>query len=113
MKRLITAFGFTLVTLSASAVEVAAPFEQLDLDRALPTVDFPGVKPYAADSSAPFEQLTLDRALPNVPSRKVPSRNVHFAESASGGTRTDAGDGTEAETESPWANDHNFIAPAL
>ena len=107
MKRLITALGLSLVTLSASAVEFGAPFEQQNLDRALPNIEFPSVEPYVATSRAPFEQLTLDRALPN-----LSSRNQQFAESAAGGTRTDASGGIEAQAESPWANDHNFIAPA-
>jgi hypothetical protein len=110
MKRLIAALGLTAVALSASALEVGPPFEQLNLDRALPNIEFAPVEPYVADSRAPFEQLAIDRALPN-----LPSRNVQFAESAAGGTRTDASVGAEAPTsaESPWANDWNFIAPAL
>jgi hypothetical protein len=116
MKRLLTALGLSVVALSASAVEFGKPFEQLDLDRALPNIEFAPVEPYVADSRAPFEQLTLDRAVPNL---NLPSRNVQFAESSVGGTRTDASadteasEGTGAQTESPWANDWNFIAPAL
>jgi hypothetical protein len=116
MKRLITALGLSVAALSASAVEFGKPFEQLDLDRALPNIEFAPVEPYVADSRAPFEQLTLDRAVPNL---NLPSRNVQFAESSVGGTRTDASadteasEGTGAQTESPWANDWNFIAPAL
>jgi len=108
MKRLITALGFSVLSLSASAVEFGRPFEQLNLDRALPNIEFPPAKPYVADSRAPFEQLTLDRALP-----KLPSPSVRFAESTAGGTQTDVSGGTEAQTESPFANDQNFIAPAL
>jgi hypothetical protein len=106
MKRLITALGFSLVALSASAVELSAPFEQLKLDRALPNIDVRPVESYSADSRAPFEQNTLDRALPN-----LPSRNVQFAESAAGATRTDASASAQAPKESPFANDHQFIAP--
>ena len=110
MKRLIATLALSTVALSASAVEYGAPFEQLNLDRALPYIEFAPVEAYVADSRAPFEQLAIDRALPN-----LPSRNVQFAESAGGGTRTDASAGAQAPTsaESPWANDWNFIAPAL
>jgi hypothetical protein len=40
---------------------------------------------------------------------------VQYAESAAdGSTRSDAGvdHGDAAQFESPWAHDHNFIAPA-
>lgn len=113
MKRLIAAVGLSAVALSASALEVGPPFEQINLDRALPNIEFAPVEPYVAGSRAPFEQLAIDRALPN-----LPSRNVQFAESAAGGTRSDASVGAEASAEaearaeSPWANDWNFIAPA-
>jgi len=109
MKRLIAAIGLSAFAWSASALEVGPPFEQLNLDRALPNIEFASVEPYVADSRAPFEQLVIDRALPT-----LPSRNMQFAESAAGGTRTDASSATEAPApaESPWANDWNFIAPA-
>ena len=106
MKHLIAALGLSAVALSASAAEYGAPFEQLNLDRALPNLEFAPVEAYVADSRAPFEQLTLDRALPN-----LPSRNTQFA-SAAGGTRSDATVVDEAPAQSPWANDWNFIAPA-
>jgi len=106
MKRLIAALGLSAVALSASAVDYGAPFEQLNLDRALPNIEFAPVAPYVADSRAPFEQVTLDRALPN-----LPSRNTQFA-SAAGGTRSDATAADETPAQSPWANDWNFIAPA-
>ena len=77
MKRLIAALGLSAVALSASALEYGPPFEQLNLDRALPNIEFAPVAPYVAGSRAPFEQLAIDRALPN-----LPSRNVQFAASA-------------------------------
>ena len=107
MKRLIAALSLSAVALSASALEVGKPFEQLDLDRALPNIEFAPVEPYVADSRAPFEQLTLDRTLPNI---SFPSSNVQFAESEHAGTRIDAYGHAES-TQSPFANDWNFIAP--
>ena len=68
MKRLIAAVALSSLAFSASALEIGKPFEQLD----------------------------LDRALPNIAGR---------AESASTGSTQSA--------QSPWANDYNFIAPAL
>src|SRR5499426_1490624 len=96
MKRLIAAVALSSLALSASAVEIGKPFEQLDLDRALPNIEFAPVQEYVAGKNAPFEQLVIDRALPNVASR---------ADSASVGSTQSA--------HSVWANDYNFIAPAL
>jgi hypothetical protein len=86
MKRLIAAIGLSALALSASAVEVGPPFEQLNLDRALPQIQF-----------APVEA----------------SRPAQFAQSAAGATRSDASAADEAPAQSPWANDWNFIAPAM
>jgi hypothetical protein len=69
MKRLIAAVALSSLAFSASALEIGKPFEQLDLDRALPNIAF-----------AP-------------------------ADAASTGSTQSA--------QSPWANDYNFIAPAL
>lgn len=105
MKRLITALSLSAVALSASAFEIGKPFEQLELDRALPNIEFAPVEEYVANSRAPFEQLAIDRALPN-----LPSHNVQYAETDTG-TKSDAYG--HVETSSAWANDQNFIAPAL
>jgi hypothetical protein len=66
MKRLIAAVALSSVALSASALEVGKPFEQLDLDRALPNIEFAPVEEYAPDLTAPFQQLAIDRALANL-----------------------------------------------
>ena len=96
MKRLIAAVALSSLALSAGAVEIGKPFEQLDLDRALPNIEFAPVQEYVAGKNAPYEQLVIDRTLPNVAGR---------AESAS--------TGSTQSSQSPWANDYNFIAPAL
>ncbi len=67
MKRLIAAVALSSVALSASALEIGKPFEQLDIDRTLPNV-------------------------------------ADHAEASTGSTQS---------SQSPWANDYNFIAPAL
>jgi hypothetical protein len=69
MKRLIAAVALGSVALSASALEVGKPFEQIDLDRALPNI----------------ERASVEAA-------------------SSGNTQA---------TQSPWANDWNFIAPSM
>jgi hypothetical protein len=102
MKRLILAASIAVS--SVAFADSGMPFQQLDLDRALPQIQFAPVEPYVAGPNAPYEQLTLDRSLP-----ELPAKSVQYAEAGSG-SRVDAS--TEA-AESPWANDHNFIAPAL
>ena len=101
MKRLILAASIAVS--SVVFADTGKPFEQLDLDRALPQIEFPAVEPYVAGPNAPYEELTIDRSLPN-----LPVRSVQYAEAA-GGSRVDA---SSDASESPWANDHNFIAPA-
>lgn len=54
----------------------------------------------AAAAGLPYEQNVIDRMLPNV---EEPA--------ASSGETRDAA--TDAKRESPWANDWNFIAPAM
>jgi len=102
MKRFIAAVSL-LVLATAVLAENGKPFEQLDLDRALPNIAEPSdVASFVYDGSAPYEQVMVDRALPSFP--------VEPAQlAASGTTRSDREIATDAE-ESPWANDHNFIA---
>jgi opacity protein-like surface antigen len=50
---------------------------------------------FAADVSAPYEATQADRALPNVQVNGERSKKSNSTES------------------NPWANDYNFIAPAL
>ena len=96
MKRLIAAVALSSVALSASALEIGKPYEDLDIDRALPNITFAPVEAYVADSRAPYEDLVIDRTLPSFAGR---------ADTASTGSTQSA--------QSPWANDYNFIAPAL
>ena len=107
MKRALIAVAVALLASPALALEVGPPFEQTELDRKLPDIQFAPVEPYAADARAPYEQLVIDRALPD-----LPERARQFA-GAAGDTRTDAGPDGQAPTESPWAHDWNFIAPPL
>ena len=104
MKRTFAALAISLFSLNATAVEVTAPYQQLNIDRALPNIDFPAVPAYAADARAPFEQLAIDRALPNLSGQKL-----QFA--SAGSTRSDASTADAAQAQSPWANDEHFIAP--
>jgi hypothetical protein len=106
MKRTLIAVAVALLASPALALEVGPPFEDLQIDRKLPDIQFAPVEPYVLDARAPYEELVIERALPN-----LPKRASQFARAA-GDTRTDAGADGAAPTESPWAHDWNFIAPA-
>lgn len=117
MKRLIAAVSFAALAVPAVAAEYGMPFEQAELDRALPQINFPAVESRSADPrSLPYEQAQADRALPS-----FGSSEPHLV-AASGNTRSDVEISVQAETvgsngrhsfaTGPWANDYNFIAPA-
>jgi len=113
MKRLIVAAALAALAVPAFAVEIGKPFEQTELDRALPEVNIPAPVQRSVDAaSLPYEQVQVDRMLPTFDSNRV-----QFA-AASGSTVSDAAIATETAdasqpTQSPWANDWNFIAPSL
>jgi hypothetical protein len=84
MKRLIVAASLAAAALPALAVEIGKPYEQLD----------------------------VDRALPNIAERVVQGERTRYA-AAAGETRSDAVDSGEARPAvSPFAHQHDFIAPA-
>jgi len=113
MKRLIVAAALAALAVPAFAVEIGKPFEQTELDRARPEVNIPAPVQRSVDAaSLPYEQVQVDRMLPTFDSNRV-----QFA-AASGSTVSDAAIATETAdasqpTQSPWANDWNFIAPSL
>jgi hypothetical protein len=111
MKRLIATLCFAVLAAPVLA-DNGKPFEQLDLDRALPNIPEPAQTPtvYPFGGSAPYEQLAVDRALLDIDVKGEPVRSQV---AASGSTRSDAELSTEESTESPWANDVHFIAPPL
>jgi hypothetical protein len=93
MKRLIVAAALAALAVPAFAVETGKPFEQTELDRALPQINVPAPAQRSVDSaSLPYEQSEVDRMLPTFDTGRA-----DFA--AAGGS------------QSPWANDWNFIAP--
>lgn len=118
MKRHIVAIALALAAAPALALEIGAPYDQSQVDRQLPNIDFPAVQEYVADERAPYDQLAIDRALP-----KLSIERAQFAEAASvGSTRSDVeisvgeaaanvSNGSGLAT-GPWANDYHFIAPA-
>lgn len=111
MKRFIAAASLALVASSAFAAQAAKPFEQLDLDRALPNIaqSEANATVYPFNGSAPYDQLAVDRALPNI---AVTPERAQLAASA-GETRTDAVNvAEERPAVSPFAHQHDFIAPA-
>jgi len=95
MKRLIAAVSFAAFAVPSIAAEYGKPFEQLDLDRALPQLNISEVQ-----SSGRATQVA-----------------------SSGSTRSDveiAVDANDVEStgrsgfaSGAWADDHNFIAPSL
>lgn len=117
MKRHIAAIALALVAAPALALEIGAPYEQLQIDRQLPNIAFTPVQEYVADERAPYDQLAVDRALPNLSVERT-----RFAEAASvGSTRSDVEISVGAAANvpngsglatGPWANDYAFIAPA-
>ena len=108
MKRHIVAIALAALAVPALAAEIGAPYDQLEIDRQLPNIEFAPVDAHVADARAPYDQLAVDRALPN-----LPAKSTQFAEFSGGGnTATDASAASEVPQESPWANDYHFIAPA-
>ena len=93
MKRLIVAAALAALAVPAFAVEIGKPFEQTELDRALPEVNIPAPVQRSVDAaSLPYEQAEVDRMLPTFDTGRADSAV------ASG-------------SQSPWANDQTFIAP--
>ena len=84
MKRLIAAVSFAL--LAAPALADNKPYEQLDVDRALP-------------------EISVDRTQVAVAGNT--RSDVEISTAASAGDT-----GVSKRADGPWANDHNFIAPA-
>ena len=64
----------------------------------------------AANTGKPFEQLDIDRALPNVSERSV-TQKTERQYASSGNSRSDVEIARDAEPNA-FAEDHNFIAPA-
>ena len=96
MKRLIVAAALAALAVPAFAVETGKPFEQTELDRALPQINVPAPAQRSVDSaSLPYEQAQVDRMLPTFDN----------------GTQFTAVGDASAATKSPWANDQTFIAP--
>ena len=106
LKRCLIAITLAALASPALALEVGPPYEELAIERALPSIEFAPVGQYAADKRAPYEELAIERMLPD-----LPARATQFA-GARGETRTDAGPDNGSPAPSPWANDWNFIAPA-
>src|SRR3954468_18425238 len=102
MKRLIVAVALALSAAPALA-NTNAPFEQTELDRQLPALP-DNVVVYEPSGSSrarmPFEQTQFDRGDFATP------EHVQVAQIGNRSYKSDE------SRESPWAMDHNFIAPA-
>jgi hypothetical protein len=77
------------------ATHSSTQLKELNMKRTLVAVSLAvlAAPVFAVEISAPYEQAQVDRILPNV---QTPA--------SSNSTRTQ---------DNPWANDYNFIAPAL
>ena len=105
MKRLITAVSFAVLAVPAAAAGL--PYDQNLVDRALPDVKVEATASQSSRFDAPYDQNRVDRALPD-----IRERGTDYA-AAAGDTRSDVEIATEeTASESPWANDYHFIAPA-
>lgn len=109
MKRIIAALSLAALTAPAAAAGYGAPFEQTQLDRQLPDVALTKAADPHVVNGMPFEQNELDRGVP-----LQDDTAIRFA-SLGGSTMSDSSSATaysNGSDESPWANDHNVIAPA-
>jgi hypothetical protein len=113
MKRLIVTAALAALAVPAFADEAGKPFEQTELDRTLPELNIAAPAQRSVErASLPYEQAQVDRMLPTFDTNRV-----QFA-AVSGSTVSDASIATETTdaspaAKSPWANDWNFIAPAM
>ena len=91
MNRYLIAVAVAVFSSSALALEIGPPFEQTQLDRELPDIQFAPVQPYVADSKAPYEQVQVDRILPNLPGQSNAAAGATKPGSAPSETRSDLG----------------------
>ena len=106
MKKLLVALALALSAVPAFA-DNGAPYDQNEIDRMLPMLPERTVTetvPVSRDRM-PFDQVEIDRALPVL--AETPER-VQLAQLGGGSYKSQA----EESSESPWANDYHFIAPA-
>jgi hypothetical protein len=111
MKRIIAAALLAATATSALALEIGAPYEQLQIDRQLPNVKDPLVKDTASGGATvfglkaglPYEQAQVDQQLPSVKDPVLVPRTQVAGPAVGIGV---------TEATGPWANDWNFIAPA-
>ncbi|HEX6265657.1 MAG TPA: hypothetical protein VFZ81_02040 [Burkholderiales bacterium] len=92
MTKLILKIGIAALAVAfqgASAAEIGPPYDQLEVDRALPNIEqseFDRVLPQfpertrRMERSAPYDQLEVDRALPNIPEREFDGVLPQFPE---------------------------------
>jgi hypothetical protein len=104
MKRLISAVSLAVLAVPAIAADL--PYDQNRVDRAPPDVSVQAADTHSSRFGLPYDQNLVDRALPNIGERRMT-----FA-AASGGTRSDREIAADTDSESPWADDYHFIAPA-
>jgi hypothetical protein len=102
---IVAAVAAFAVLATPALAQVGKPYEQLDVNRALPNVAERTVDRVQDAGSAPYEQLNINRALPEL-------RGERSQTASAGSIRSDLEIATEA-SESAFSDDHNFVAPAL
>ena len=110
MKRILSALLLASLALPVVAAESHLPFEQTQLDRALPNVKDPVVTDSASSEATlfglhedpPYEITVASMKLPDVKDPVV-LQPIQVAGPATGMAATEA--------TGPWAHDPNFIAP--
>jgi hypothetical protein len=108
MKQLVVAVALALAAAPALADDrFGPPYDQSEIDRMLPVLpESAGTASVAVSRDRmPYDQVEIDRALPTLPDA---TERVQLAQFGGGSYNSPAEEGSE----SPWANDYHFIAPA-
>jgi len=108
MTRLILKIGIAaVVTVAFQGVNAAGPpYDQLEVDRALPTFQERTAAP-KFERDSPYDQVELDRTLPQFPER------ITGMERGAPDVAGQVGADAEASAgASVWDKDYHFVAPA-
>ena len=126
MRKLALNIGIAAIAVAfqgANAAEFGPPYEQLDVDRALPNLAEQAPAQKGAYGT-PFEDVELDRALPQFPERspRAPSTrgaphedlNIDRMWPSVSEPAIDGGaSGGATSAGSPWDDDPYFVAPPM
>lgn len=119
MTRLILKIGIAAVlTVAFQGVNAAGPpYDQLEVDRALPTFQERTAAP-KFESGSPYDQVELDRTLPQFPERitgielGAPHDPLALERSLPNVAERVGADTEASAGASAWDKDYHFMAPA-